>query len=113
MSINQIKAITSLNFKFLLAQDPLKLQLYRCNGVSHKAFRLHYSANIFINTVTVMNIKDKFFHEYCQEPFNGPIHRDASNFHVVLQEDRRLMNALKLHLVTSFEEYYEIMRKLT
>ena len=46
-------------------------------------------------------------------PFNGPIHRDASNFHVVLQEDRRLMNALKLHLVTSFEEYYEIMRKLT
>ena len=50
-----------------------------------------------------MYLMDMFFREYCQEPSNGPVHSDARNFHVVLQEERRLMKAL-LDADKSFEE---------
>ena len=51
-----------------------------------------------------MYLMDMFFREYCQEPANGPVHSDARNFHVVLQEERRIMKAITLAADTSFEE---------
>ena len=50
-----------------------------------------------------MYLMDMFFREYCQEPSNGLIHSDARNFHVVLQEERRMMEVLAA--ATSFEEH--------
>ena len=41
-----------------------------------------------------MFLMDKYFDEYYNEPVNGTVHMDYRNFHVVLQEQNKLMAAL-------------------
>ena len=52
--------------------------------------------NVFEVCGGSMYLMDKLFHEYCQESSNGLISRDVENFHVVLQEQSRMMAALAL-----------------
>ena len=41
-----------------------------------------------------MYLMDKFFDQYCQEPTDGLIYKDPTNFHAVIQEKRRILTAL-------------------
>ena len=51
-----------------------------------------------------MYLMDKFFDEYCQEPSSGLIYKDLTNFHVVVQEERKLLTALSPDQIRSLEE---------
>ena len=41
-----------------------------------------------------MYLMDKFFDQYYQEPTDGLIYKDPTNFHAVIQEKRRILTAL-------------------
>ena len=51
-----------------------------------------------------MYLMDMFLDEYCEEPTNGLINKDPTNFHVVMQEERRIVTALSPDEVKSLEE---------
>ena len=51
-----------------------------------------------------MCLMDTFFHEYLQEPTNEPIHKDPTNFHVVMREEIKILTALSPDEVRSLEE---------
>ena len=42
--------------------------------------------------------------EYCEEPTNRLINKDPTNFHVVMQEERRIVTALSPDELKSLEE---------
>ena len=51
-----------------------------------------------------MCLMDTFFHEYLQEPTNEPIHKDPTNFPVVMREEIKILTALSPDEVRSLEE---------
>ena len=51
-----------------------------------------------------MYLMDMFFHEYCQKPTNGLINKEPTNFHIVMQEERRILTALSPDEDKSLEE---------
>ena len=51
-----------------------------------------------------MYLMDMFFDEYYQDPTNGLINKDPINFHVVMQEERRILTALSPGEVKSLKE---------